>query len=156
MSIKSKIATAYALNLMAWLAMLTVLVGLVFVAAGIAMLLAPLIGPAIAALIVGGGLIVLIGLVMAIAWLANRPQHKPGHAPVPQRTPDTMVENQLRPVLGDRATDWVKSNSTITLVGALSAGVIIAASPGLRRLVYEAGKPIIARKALRSMQDFLG
>ncbi|WP_353224888.1 hypothetical protein [Salinisphaera hydrothermalis] len=151
---KSKIATAVSLHMMAWLAMLIALAGIVFLALGVFWLIAPPLGAGVAALIVGGGLLGLILVCTLVAVIVGRLRARSKRL-APHRSTDNRIEEQLRPVIGDRATEWAKANSGIAVVGALSAGVIIAASPSMRRLVYDAARPIIARKALQAMQGFV-
>ncbi|WP_037337453.1 hypothetical protein [Salinisphaera hydrothermalis] len=151
MSVKSKIAAAVSLHMMAWLAMLIALAGIVFLALGVFWLIAPPLGAGVAALIVGGGLLGLILVCTLVAVIVGRLRARSKRL-APHRSTDNRIEEQLRPVIGDRATEWAKANSGIAVVGALSAGVIIAASPSMRRLVYDAARPIIARKALQAMQ----
>ncbi|MES1936540.1 hypothetical protein [Salinisphaera hydrothermalis] len=148
---KSKIAAAVSLHMMAWLAMLIALAGIVFLALGVFWLIAPPLGAGVAALIVGGGLLGLILVCTLVAVIVGRLRARSKRL-APHRSTDNRIEEQLRPVIGDRATEWAKANSGIAVVGALSAGVIIAASPSMRRLVYDAARPIIARKALQAMQ----
>ncbi|KEZ77384.1 hypothetical protein C41B8_10158 [Salinisphaera hydrothermalis C41B8] len=137
--------------MMAWLAMLIALAGIVFLALGVFWLIAPPLGAGVAALIVGGGLLGLILVCTLVAVIVGRLRARSKRL-APHRSTDNRIEEQLRPVIGDRATEWAKANSGIAVVGALSAGVIIAASPSMRRLVYDAARPIIARKALQAMQ----
>lgn len=152
MSIKSKIAAAYTGHLLAWLGILLLLAGLLFCAWGIYLLLAgTALGPAYAALVVGSGLISIILLLGLILALSQRTS-KPSKAQQLREHPDTMLEQQIRPVLGDRATDWAKQNTGIAVVGALSAGVLIAASPELRKLIYSSARPVVARKAFQALQ----
>ncbi|MGB7755680.1 MAG: hypothetical protein WBL23_06420 [Salinisphaera sp.] len=155
MSVKSKVAAAVSLHMMAWLAMLIALAGIVFLALGVFWLIAPPLGPGIAALIVGGGLLGLI-LVMTLFGLLIAKTRGKAKRVVAHRSPDNRIEEQLRPVIGDRATEWAKANTGITVVGALSAGVLLAASPSMRRLIYDAARPLIARKALQVMQGLGG
>lgn len=154
MSLKSKIAAAVSLHMIAWLAMLIALAGIVFLALGVFWLIAPPLGPGVAALIVGGGLLGLILVCTLVGVIIGRLRARSKRL-APHRSTDNRIEEQLRPVIGDRATEWAKANSGIAVVGALSAGVIIAASPSMRRLVYDAARPIIARKALQAMQGFV-
>lgn len=153
MSVKSKIAAAMSLHMIAWLAMLIALAGIVFLALGVFWLIAPPLGAGVAALVVGGGLLGLILVLTLCAVIISRLRARSRSKQVAgHRGTDNRIEEQLRPVIGDRATEWAKANSGIAVVGALSAGVIIAASPSMRRLVYDAARPLIARKVLQVMQ----
>lgn len=154
MNIKGKVVAAYMGHLLAWLGVLLLLAGLVFCAWGVYLLLADTaLGPAYAALVVGGGLIGIILLLGLIVALSQR-SRKPSKAQQLRQNPDTLLEQQVRPVLGDRATDWAKQNTGIAVVGALSAGVLIAASPGLRKLIYASARPVLARKTFQALQGF--
>lgn len=154
MNIKSKIAAAISLHMFAWLAMFIVLVGVIFLTAGVYWLLEPHFGQGVAAIIVGGGLLGIMLVTSLVMLLANRAGSRARQAA--HHSTDNRIEHQLRPIIGERATDWAKANSGIAIVGALSAGVLIAASPNMRRLVVEAARPLIARKALQVMQDLSG
>lgn len=139
------------LHMIAWLFMLIALAGIVFLALGVFWLIAPSLGPGLAALIVGGGLLGVIVLLVLFGVIIASARGK-AKKKMAQRTPDNRIEEQLRPMIGDRATEWAKANTGLTVVGALSAGVLIAASPSMRRLIYDAARPLIARKALQAMQ----
>jgi len=154
LNIKGKIAAAYTGHLLAWLMVLVLLAGLLFCAWGVYLLLAATaVGPAGAALIVGGGLMGLVLLVGLIVFLSTR-SSTPSKAQQLRQNPDNMLEQQIRPILGDKATNWAKQNTGITLVGALSAGVLIAANPRLRKLMYDTARPLVARKAFQALQSF--
>lgn len=154
MGIKGKAIAAYAGHLLAWLGVLLLLAGLVFCAWGIYLLLGDTtLGPAYAALVVGGGLIGIIVLLGLVVVLSQRTR-TPSTAQQLRQSPDTLLEHQIRPMLGNRATDWTKQNTGIAVVGALSAGVLIAASPGLRKLIYSSARPVVARKAFQALQGF--
>ncbi|HET7315095.1 hypothetical protein [Salinisphaera sp.] len=148
---KNKIAAAVSLHLIAWLAILVVLTGIVFLALGVFWLIAAPLGAGFSALIVGGGLLgltLILGLVgLIIAKARSKAKKGASH-----RSTDNQIEEQLRPFIGDRATEWAKANTGIAVVGALSAGVLVAASPSMRRLIYDAARPLVARKALQAMQ----
>jgi len=153
MSIKAKIVGAFGLNVLMWLAMWIVFAGLMFCAAGAYMALAARVDPVQAALLVGGGLIAIVALIALVALLAAR-SGKPSEAKSLRNNPDNVLEHQLRPLVGDKATDWAKQNTGVALVGALSAGVLLAASPGMRRLLTRAALPMITRKGLQAFQQF--
>lgn len=154
MDVKSKIAAAVSLHMIAWLAMLIALAGIVFLALGVFWFIAPPLGAGAAALIVGGGLLglVLICAVIGLIVAKARGRARKARKAASHHGTDHRIEEQLRPVVGDRATEWAKANSGIAVVGALSAGVLLAASPSMRRLIYDAARPLIARKALQAMQ----
>ncbi|MDA3942794.1 MAG: hypothetical protein PF694_04555 [Bacteroidetes bacterium] len=158
MSIKAKIAAAATAHMMLWLLMFILLAGILFCAWGCYLLIAATaLGPGVAALIVGGALIGLIVLVALIA-LASQKSNKrvaASRTTQPNKTPDNMIEHQLRPVLGDRATDWAKQNTGVAVAGALTAGVVLAASPRLRALLVGAVGPLASRKAMQAAQRFM-
>lgn len=152
MSIKGKAVAAYAGHLLVWLSLLLLLTGLVFCAWGVYLLLADTtLGPAYAALVVGGGLIGIIVLLGLILMLSQR-SATPNKAPPQRQTPDALLEQQIRPIIGDSATNWTKQNPGIAVVGALSAGIVIAASPGLRKRLYASARPVVSRKVFEALQ----
>ncbi|GAB3678808.1 hypothetical protein [Salinisphaera aquimarina] len=153
MSIKAKIVSALGLNVLMWLAMWMVFAGLMFCAAGAYMALADRLTPVQAALITGGGLIAVVAILGLCALVASR-SNKGSSDSVLSDSPDNALEHQLRPMIGDRATDWAKHNTGMAIVGALSAGVILTASPRLRSTLVRAVGPIFTRKAIRAFQQF--
>lgn len=154
MSIKAKIVGALGLNVLIWLAMWIVFAGLMFCAAGAYMALAERFDPVQAALLVGGGLITIVAIIALIALLAAKSGKKPSEAKSLRQNPDNVLEHQLRPLVGDKATDWAKRNTGVAIVGALSAGVLLAASPGMRRILTRAALPMATRKAMQAFQQF--
>lgn len=152
MNAKAILAKAFSLNVLIWLGMLTAFAGLLCCAAGVYMLLAEQFTPAEAALITGGGLIGLVVLLLVIVLIASAGGKK-SKAKQLRRNPDNMLEQQLRPVIGDQATNWAKRNTGLAVVGALSAGVILTASPRIRSLLMGAAGPLATRKAIQALQD---
>lgn len=153
MNAQAILAKAFSLNVVIWLGMLTAFAGLLCCAAGVYMLLAAQFTPAEAALMTGGGLIGLVVLLLVVVLIANA-GGKQRKAKQTRRNPDNLLEQQLRPVLGDQATNWAKRNTGVTVVGALSAGVLLAASPRIRSLLMGAAGPLATRKAIEALQDF--
>ncbi len=153
MSIKSKVVGALGLNVLMWRAMWLLFAGLMFCAAGAYMALAERLDPVQAALLVGGGLIALVALIALVCVLATKSK-KPSEAKALRSNPDNVLEHQLRPMIGDKATDWAKQNTGIAVVGALSAGVLLAASPRLRSVLGRAAMPMLTRKTMQAFQQF--
>lgn len=159
MGIKQKLIQVMSLNVVLWLLMLLVFSGLLLCAAGVYMLLAARMTPVQAMLITGGGLIALVAVLLLIVALATsssgKAEKKQVKAEGPaQHAPDNLLESQLRPMLGDQATDWAKRHSSLAVAGALSAGVIIAASPRVRAAMMGAVGPLFTRKVMQSIDQF--
>lgn len=148
MNIKSKIAAAVSLHMMAWLAMLIALTGIVFLALGVFWLIAAPLGAGVAALIVGGALLGLVLLVALIGLIIIKARDGSRRRAAAERSPDGRIEEQLRSVIGGRATEWARAHTGMAVVGALSAGVLAGASPSLRRLLYEVARPLVSRQDL--------
>lgn len=153
MNVRSKIAAAVSLHMMAWLAMLIALAGIVFLALGVFWLIAAPLGAGIAALIVGGGLLGLILVAAVTGLIVVKTRDKARRSEAERNAPDERVEEQLRSMIGDRATEWTKANTGMAVVGALSAGVLVGASPGLRRLIYDAARPFLSRQTMQDLSD---
>lgn len=153
MGIKAKLIQVLSLNVVLWLLMLTAFTGLLFCTAGVYMLLAARIGEVAAALITGGSLFALVALLLLFALLLER-SGKRSKAMKIRDNPDNLLEHQMRPVVGDQVTDWAKRHTGIAVVGALSAGVLLASSPGLRSTLLRATGPILTRKAVQTLQQF--
>lgn len=152
MNAKATLAKALSLNAVIWLAMLLAFTGLLFCAAGVYMLLGQSFGQTIAALITGGGLIALVAILLLLVLIVTSGKKK-SKAKAIRRNPDNLLEQQLRPMIGDQATNWAKRNTGVAVVGALSAGVLLAASPRLRSLLLGAAGPLATRKAIQALQD---
>lgn len=157
MGIKAKMATAVIAHTALWLAMLVALAGILFCAWGIYQLLAATaLGGGVAALIVG---VLLIGLVVLVARIAVARQNPSRQAAVetdkPREPADNMLEQQLRPVLGNRATDWTRQNTGVAVAGAVTIGLVLAASPRLRSFLVGAVGPLATRKAMQAAQRFM-
>ena len=153
MNIKGTVAQALSLNVLIWLTMLTLFAGLMACAASAYLAMAPVVTPALAALYTGLGLLVVFVLWLLVIQRILRTAPKPTVDTSESRDSGTL-EHNLRPVLGDRATDWTRDNAGLAVVGALALGTVIAASPSTRRFVVRAAGPIFTRKLIRSVQDF--
>ncbi len=156
-SIKEKIIRVLSLNVVLWLLMLLVFSGLLLCTAGIYIWLAEHYTQVEALLLSGGGLIGVVAILLIGVMLSSRskPASAQGKAsedkPV-NSAPDNAIEHQLRPLLGNQATDWAKRNSGVAIAGALTAGVILAASPRARALIAGAAGPIFTRKAMQMFE----
>ena len=152
MGIKEKLIKVMSLNVVLWLLMLLVFSGLLLCAGGIYLLLAAQMTQVQALLITGGGLIAIVACLLLFVALSSSSTAKKTKAnenkPV-EHNSDNVLEHQLRPLLGNQATDWAKRNSGLAIVGALSAGVILAASPRTRAALMGAAGPLITRKAVK-------
>jgi hypothetical protein len=155
MAIKEKLIRVMSLNVVLWMLMLLALSGVLLCAGGIYTLLAANGSQVQAMLITGFGLIGLVVLLIALAvWASRRDKPAPQQASAaPPATPDNPIEHQLRPLLGNQATDWAKRHSGLATVGALSAGVILAASPRARAAIVGAAGPLFTRKAIQIIQQ---
>lgn len=144
---------AYGLHMLAWLAMLIALAGVIFCAAGVYLAVAPALGAMPAAFVTGGSLLALLAAGLLVTMLA---QSVAKHRQVKEtrRNTDSILEQQIRPVIGDRATQWTKDNPGLAMVGALSAGVILAASPRLRSTLLNTAGPLLTRKTIRAVEKF--
>lgn len=158
------VSQVMSLNMLMWLAMLTLFAAILALATAMYMALASVLAPGLAALFTGLALLgvfilLAIGIGLGLrqatqsADKPEKPVEKPVKKPAEARA-DNTVEQNLRPVIGDRATEWTRDNTGLAVVGALSAGVLLAASPRLRHLLVRAAGPIVTRKAIRAVQDF--
>ncbi|MES1930748.1 hypothetical protein SADO_15909 [Salinisphaera dokdonensis CL-ES53] len=150
MGIKEKLIKVMSLNVVLWMLMLLVLSGLLLCAGGVYLLLAAQMSQVQALLITGGGLIAIVALLLLVAVLASAsPKQKPEEKKNVEHSTDNVIEQQLRPLLGNQTTDWAKRNSGIVTIGALTAGVLIAASPRLRAGLMGAAGPLATRQAMK-------
>lgn len=152
MNLKKIILAVTSLHMLAWLAMLVTLAGIIFLAVGVFGLLATVLPLWASALIIGGALLILVLLaILASVLLASRKRRKPPAA-VPPRSTDQRIEDELSSIAGERATQWTKDNTGMAIAGALAAGVFLAANPRLRHTVYDAVRPLIRRKVQEAVR----
>lgn len=156
MSIKSRIATAVSLHYLVWLALFVVVLALGFAAVGLDLLLVPQLGAPAAAFVTGGALLGLLVVCALVAWITMRIRGRARHGTTrhdnePHSASEDFIEQQLRPIIGERATVWARANPGLLAVGALSAGVALAASPVLRRTLFMTARPILIRKGLSAI-----
>lgn len=154
MNIKATLTQVISLNVLIWLAMLTLFAGLLACAAAAYLAMVQVLAPTFAALYTGLGLIGVFLLLVILLRRALAAQPKPPDAQPGLPRVDSTIEHNLRPVIGNRATDWTRDNTAMAIVGALAAGTIIAASPQVRHFVVRAIGPIFTRKIIRSVQEF--
>lgn len=142
------------LNMLMWLTMLTLFAGIVTLAGAVYLAIAAVLAPALAGLLAGVSLLAVFVLLAVAVRLVLRAQAEPPEPTTPaEPRVDNVVAQNLRPVIGDQAVDWTRSNTDIVIAGALVAGVALAASPKLRRFVVRSTGPIVTRKAIRAAQD---
>lgn len=147
------VSAAMSLNMLMWLSMLLLFAAVMFLAAAAYMAMASALTPALAALFTGVGLLVLFMALAAVIYLALRQSAGPAETPGGRRT-DNAVTQAAGPDPGDPAADRYRNNTDMVVAGALAAGMVIAASPGLRRMVLRSAAPVVARKLIRAAQDF--
>lgn len=154
MNIRGPLSSLFSLNALVWLAMLTGFAALLCLAAAAWFAMAPPLGAPLASLFTGLGLLVMAVLLVMVV---QRTTHKSGSSGKDSRDlsrQDERIEDNLRPLVGDRAAQWTREHTGTVVVGALAAGILLAASPGARRLVTRAAGPVLTRKAMDAYKDF--
>lgn len=153
MNLRRPLSALFSLNALLWLAMLTGLAAILCFAAAGWLALAPRVGASLASLWVGLALVAVAALLGLCAYkVTHRPEPVAASAPPP--TAEARLETGLRPLIGDQAVRWTREHTTLVAAGALAAGVLLAASPGVRRLVIGAAGPLLTRQATRLYRDF--
>lgn len=152
MNLRRPLSALFSLNALVWLAMLTGLAALLCFAAAGWLALAPRMGAPLAALCVGLGLLAVAAL---LGLMVYKTTHQPKPKPEPAAPPpaEARLEDGLRPLIGDSAIRWTRQHTAVVAFGALAAGVVLAASPGIRRMVIGAAGPTLTRKAMRIYHD---
>ena len=148
MNIRGPLSSLFSLNALVWLAMLTGFAALLCLAAAAWFAMAPPLGAPLASLFTGLGLLVMAVLLVVVV---QRTTHKSGSSGKDSRElsrQDERIEDNLRPLVGDRAAQWTREHTGTVVVGALAAGILLAASPNARRLVTRAAGPVLTRKAM--------
>ncbi len=154
MNIRGPLSSLFSLNALVWLAMLTGFAALLCLAAAAWFAMAPPLGAPLASLFTGLGLLVMAVLLVVVV---QRTTHKSGSSGKDSRDlsrQDERIEDNLRPLVGDRAAQWTREHTGTVVVGALAAGILLAASPNARRLVTRAAGPVLTRKAMDAYKDF--
>ena len=154
MHIRGPLSSLFSLNALVWLAMLTGFAALLCLAAAAWFAMAPPLGAPLASLFTGLGLLVMAVLLVVVV---QRTTHKSGSSGKDSRElsrQDERIEDNLRPLVGDRAAQWTREHTGTVVVGALAAGILLAASPNARRLVTRAAGPVLTRKAMDAYKDF--
>ena len=154
MNIRGPLSSLFSLNALVWLAMLTGFAALLCLAAAAWFAMAPPLGAPLASLFTGLGLLVMAVLLVVVV---QRTTHKSGSSGKDSRElsrQDERIEDNLRPLVGDRAAQWTREHTGTVVVGALAAGILLAASPGARRLVTRAAGPMLTSKAIDAYKDF--
>jgi membrane protein implicated in regulation of membrane protease activity len=154
MNIRGLLSSLFSLNALVWLAMLTGFAALLCLAAAAWFAMAPPLGAPLASLFTGLGLLVMAVLLVVVV---QRTTHKSGSSGKDSRElsrQDERIEDNLRPLVGDRAAQWTREHTGTVVVGALAAGILLAASPNARRLVTRAAGPVLTRKAMDAYKDF--
>ena len=154
MNIRGPLSSLFSLNALVWLAMLTGFAALLCLAAAAWFAMAPPLGAPLASLFTGLGLLVMAVLLVVVV---QRTTHKSGSSGKDSRDlsrQDERTEDNLRPLVGDRAAQWTREHTGTVVVGALAAGILLAASPNARRLVTRAAGPVLTRKAMDAYKDF--
>jgi membrane protein implicated in regulation of membrane protease activity len=154
MNIRGPLSSLFSLNALVWLAMLTGFAALLCLAAAAWFAMAPPLGAPLASLFTGLGLLVMAVLLVMVV---QRTTHKSGSSGKDSRDlsrQDERIEDNLRPLVGDRAAQWTREHTGTVVVGALAAGILLAASPGARRLVTRAAGPVLTSKAMDAYKDF--
>ena len=149
MNIRRPLSSLFSLNALVWLAMLTGFAALLCLAAAAWFAMAPPLGAPLASLFTGLGLLVMAVLLVVVV---QRTTHKSGSSGKDSRElsrQDERIEDNLRPLVGDRAAQWTREHTGTVVVGALAAGILLAASPNARRLVTRAAGPVLTRKAIQ-------
>ena len=154
MNIRGPLSSLFSLNALVWLAMLTGFAALLCLAAAAWFAMAPPLGAPLASLFTGLGLLVMAVLLVVVV---QRTTHKSGSSGKDSRElsrQDERIEDNLRPLVGDRAAQWTREHTGTVVVGALAAGILLAASPNARRLVTRAAGPVLTRNAMDAYKDF--
>lgn len=141
------------LNMLMWLTMLILFAALLSLAAAAYMAIAAVLAPAIAALLTGIGLLAVFALLGIVIVRVTRPPTGKSSGSSVESSTDNTAEQDNSALIGNSTTDWARDHSGTVLVGALVSGVVLAASPGLRRFAVRTAGPLIVRKLARGLQD---
>lgn len=154
MNIRGPLSSLFSLNALVWLAMLTGFAALLCLATAAWFAMAPLLGASLASLFTGLGLLIMAALLMVVVQRTANPPESGGQENRQLPRQDQRIEDPLRPLVGDRAAQWTREHTGTVVVGALAAGILLAASPGARRLVTRAAGPVLTSKVIDAYKDF--
>jgi hypothetical protein len=154
MNIRGPLSSLFSLNALVWLAMLTGFAALLCLAAAAWFAMTPLLGAPLASLFTGLGLLVMAGLLMVVVQRTAHPSESGDKDSRQLSRQEERIEDNLQPLVGERAAQWTREHTGTVIVGALAAGILLAASPGTRRLVTRAAGPVLTRKAIAAYKDF--
>ncbi|HEX5679177.1 MAG TPA: hypothetical protein VFX91_14520 [Alcanivorax sp.] len=155
MNIRGPLSSLFSLNALVWLAMLTGFAALLCLAAAAWFAMAAPLGAPLASLFTGLGLLAMaVLLVVVVQRTAHKPESGGKDSSRHLSRQEERLEDNLRPLVGDRAVQWTRDHTGPVIVGALAAGILLAASPGARRLVTRAAGPMLTRKAIDTYKDF--
>tara|TARA_R110001606_G_scaffold238009_2_gene386057 strand:- start:32718 stop:33179 length:462 start_codon:yes stop_codon:yes gene_type:complete len=149
MNLRGKLSSLFSLHALVWLTMLTGLAALLCIASAAWLAMAPHVGAPLAALYTGVGLLVVAVL---LGWAVKGLTAKPDATSVSSPRNEQHIEQNLTPLIGERAAEWTQRNAGVVMIGAVAAGVLIAASPGTRRFLTRAAGPVVTRKVIEAYQ----
>lgn len=153
MSPKIAIAKLFAANGLVWLVVLTAFLAVIYCSAAVYFALAPVLGSALAALLTGTGLWLLLSTPLVLYLLAQR-RRPPARTPRAEPAQTQLVDRSVRPMAGDAVTDWARANTGQAMVIAAAAGIVLAASPTTRRLLARAFAPMVMRGVWQEVRKF--
>lgn len=155
MNLRAKAAGALAAHMLFWLLMLLALAGVLALAAALYLAIDGLIPRAGAAAATGGALLILVGVLAFGIYRCVRPP-APAPAATEQSAETKSLDDEIRPLIGDRAADWTRDNTGTAMIAALAAGVVVAASPRLRNTLFRAVEAPLRRQAARIISRYTG
>lgn len=134
--IAERAAAATAGVLIALIGVLVALMGLGFLAHALHVALVPQVGPALAAALTGGAVLLLAVLLLAVAALVARQGTRRRDGAPPRATGESQPRpEEVASVLGEQAAALLRDRPKTSAGAALAAGFAVGASPELRRLL---------------------
>ncbi|NNC23913.1 hypothetical protein HKX42_08705 [Salinisphaera sp. USBA-960] len=153
MNLRAKAVGALAVNMLFWMLMLLATAAVLALIGALYLALAPLIGQPGAIAIAGATLLLMVAVVGGLVYRAVRPRINSA-APSADGSDARSDEDRDRSALGDMAVDWTRDHTGGVMVAALAAGVVVAASPGLRGALFRAVEPSLREQAARTIDRF--
>ncbi|MDN5862036.1 MAG: hypothetical protein L0H19_01165 [Salinisphaera sp.] len=150
--LKAAITRLILANAVSWLLWLTVFLAIVYCSAAAYLAISIALGPALAALLTGVGLLALVALPTAIYYTATR-QRAARPRQLPAKAAKQTQSQALAPVTGEPVADWARAHTGQAMLAALAVGTVIAASPSVRRTLIRAAAPMAVRGLLRALQS---